>query len=214
MCLKGTLKYASAFVVLAAASGSMAFPLLPGTSVSTPGGVADGWTPGAVGALEYDSTPYVSFGGFFHGTFDTAVRLNSVTGFLDFYFRVSNDSTSVDPITRLTAIDFGTVVISDANFRSDLGPGTPPVEATRSASGSVVGFNFDPAGLAPGATSSWMYVSTDASVYYHGSTSLINGDIASLHSYSPVSTPVPEPFTMGLTGSALILALRRWNRGA
>lgn len=28
------------------------------------------------------------------------------------------------------------------------------------------------------------------------------------------ATPVPEPFTFGLTGAALILALRRWNRGA
>lgn len=207
MTLKGSVRYAAGLLALGSATAAMAAPLIPGTSNGLLGGTADGWIPGVAGSLEFDSGPFTSLSSFFHGTFDTAVHARA-GGTLDFYFRISNDFTSTDPISRLTAINFGTFSTYDVEFRSDLG-GVAPVLATRSASGSIVGFEFDGDGLLPGTTSAWMYIATDARSYHRGSTSLINGDIATMDSWAPAATPVPEPFTMGLAGLGLAAAYRR-----
>jgi len=157
------------------------------------------------GVLNFTTSQYVS------GTLRQEVYKES-SGTLDFYYLVSNNSSSVDNIGRLTTNNF-------AGFTTDVSylttGGTAPTDSDRSGAGDTVGFDFKgPNGntLAAGTSSAWIEISTNATSFaFIGSSNIIDGNVASVTTYSP--TAAPEPMSMSLLGAGLagfgLLGLRR-----
>jgi hypothetical protein len=96
---------------------------------------------------------------------------------------------------------------SYAGFNTDVfdnidGVGTTaPVDAARSASGVVVGFDFNP-NLAPGATSYLLIVDTNANTWVAGPMSVIDDNTFTGVGFAPANTP--EPSTLSLLGTGLL----------
>ncbi len=165
--------------------------------------------PGAL--LTSSSTPFVGIDGLnnvtFTGTLDAAVW-KEAGGNLSFLYRVHNSANSQHAITTLGNSNFGLGIV-DADF--DLSPGTAPTYVDRDLNGSTVYFHFvaQPLGLgavAPGASSKWCYIRTSATSYTIGSTSIIDGGVATVQTYAPV----PEPASLiALVGPAAAIVLRR-----
>jgi hypothetical protein len=142
------------------------------------------------------------------------VYRDNATGTLLFTYQVENSATSIDPIRRLSSIDFTgfTLDVSSTDFSGQ-------VRADRSLDGSVVGFiNFGPDGptsaLSPGEMSAFLVIRTDALFFGDGSTSLINGATANGVTFAPLAV-VPEPGTFALAAVGLPLAVgcyRRYRR--
>jgi hypothetical protein len=142
------------------------------------------------------------------------VYRDNATGTLLFTYQVENTASSMDPISRLTTTDFAgfTLDVSSTDFAG----GT---RADRSINGSIVGFNtFGPDGtdgnVSPGEMSAFLVIRTDAIFFGDGSTSLINGAVASGVTFAPLSV-VPEPGTFALAAIGLPLAVgcyRRYRR--
>ena len=153
----------------------------------------------------------------FTGTLYLRVVRATSTGKLDFHYQILNDATSTDAIKRLTTTNFDGFM-TDVDWLTD-GSDVRPSRADRSLDNSVVGFRFIKPGrvtglglLSPGLTSRWMVIRTDATHYAVGSSSVIDGGVANVTSFAPVTAPVPEPFTMALGAAGLGLAARRRRR--
>lgn len=150
----------------------------------------------------------------FVATLDNRVYRDNVTGTLLFTYMVNNSTSSVDSITRLSTTDFAgfTLDVSSTDFQGF-------THADRSANGSVVGFNdFGPGGAGPavnpGEMSAFLVIRTDALYFGDGTTSLINGAIASGITFAPLAI-VPEPGAFALAAVGLPLAFgcyRRYRR--
>jgi hypothetical protein len=109
---------------------------------------------------------------------------------------------------------------SYAGFTTDVftnvdGSGTTaPSDASRSASGVVVGFDFNP-NLLPVATSYLLIVDTNATGFTSGPMSVIDDNTFTTPGFAPANTP--EPSTLSLLGTGLLAAgagLRRKMRRA
>lgn len=180
-------------------------------------GTSLGAEPNLAGAtIATASTAFVGIGGTevkFTGTLHQRVVRATHSGKLDFYFQIVNNAGSADSIHRMTNTSFRGFTTA-VEYRTDIIGGTvAPKWATRSTDGSVMGWDFDrePFGnglMAPGKTSLWMVIRTNAASYTTGSTQLINGGVGTVASFAPV----PEPATMALAGLALAAAARRRAR--
>lgn len=195
-----------------------AVSLLAGEDKDLPGGSFSD----VAGDLLVDTfRPFVGLDSLGHVTFTGKLYLKVVlatsTGKLDFHYKVENDAVSLNSIKRLTTTSFD-------GFTTDvdwLGTGgtVRPSRGDRSVDDSLIGFRFIKPGrvggfglLSPGLTSFWMVIRTNATHYAVGSSSVIDGGVANVDSFAPVTAPVPEPFTLALGAAGLGLAARRRRR--
>src|SRR5688572_26570011 len=168
-----------AIAVLALAGVAEATLLAPG------GSVGDG-TAGSPGSLSVfaDSlgTPVAQVSTpvstpTYSGTLTSAVFTNP-GGTLDFLYQFSNNQGSSDGIERLTMTSF-TGFTTDVGYRTDavapfVAGVQQPMFATRSANGSVVGFEFTstnqpgPYLISPGEASRTVVVRTNATQFFAG----------------------------------------------
>jgi hypothetical protein len=212
---------AGAFVL--AASTAHAATLLPNTSatptvLAAPAGtiVSGG---GTVTTIPFDANPLFS-GVLWSAVFDPGAP----GGALDFYYQVSNDSTSLTSIRRLVNFMFDGFT-TDVFYRTDLVAGfaTPtsvsalppptPTVADRDATGNLVGFDFTTAGSSdpegtkvnPGETSFVVVIRTNAPSFTSGHTLVLDSGI-NLTTFAPFGSPVPEPASLILLSSAFAFA--------
>jgi hypothetical protein len=117
---------------------------------------------------------------------------------LTFTITVSNDATSKDSISRVTASDF-------SGFKLDVGdPGgtggvNAPAAITRNAAGDDVGFLFGLAGLDPGLTSALLTIETNAFDFKAGRLAVIDSIAVNAVGFAP-SVPEPSTWAMMLLG--------------
>jgi len=192
---------------LSSASGSL---LAPGTSLPP-----DIFTPIVGGTLEasLNSGLVTSTNGKL--TFDVVTAVYSDpsnvfgAGDLDFVYQVQSSASSVDGISRLTAIDF-------TGFQTDVGytiagsalPGGvfvdgnafPPQTVDRSLGGGTIGFNFPiPSSINPRQTSFALIIETNATTFTTGAFNVIDGGVSTVAAFEPTAPAVPD------TGATAIL---------
>jgi hypothetical protein len=92
---------------------------------------------------------------------------------------------------------------TDVFTNADGGGTTAPIDASRSSSGVVVGFDFNP-NLAPGTTSYFLIVDTNANGFTSGPMSVIDDNTFTGTGFAPANTP--EPSTLSLLGTGLLAA--------
>ena len=186
-------------------------------SISNLGTFVDGITHSVTGLNSENQVLYT-------GTLRSAVYRNSLNNQLDFYYQFVNNASSVDSISRITMTNFGTFTTNVGFTSQDIdgttGGGTPvktnfvqnttlmqaPSLANRPSQGTL-GFNFGDGTVSsdminPGETSRILVIRTNATNYNNGSTSTINGAIATYQTFAP--TAIPEPGTYALMGAGLI----------
>ena len=192
--------------------------LVPGGSVlASP--LIPGYDAGTLLADETKDFSYTTTSGTNTGTITSAVFMET-GGTLDFYYQVFNSSTSATALARETNVNFGPTTvyvaysIDSSNLDGVFADGTvPPITADLNATGTVVGFNFNPPisdEIGPGETSNVLVVSTTATTYSNGNANISDGGVATVAAYQPGS-PVPEPMSMLLFGGGL-LALGGFSR--
>jgi hypothetical protein len=201
------------------ASRADAAALVPGGDVAVP-------IVGAVGVNPFANVLVVSSGplsdssltGDLDATFWAAVYRDTVTGFLDFYYQVRNDTSSTTIAHRETEFNFGgftTDVYATVGGFGIFGVGVEaPTDADRSGgTGATVGFEFQtqpPPGsgtLNPGELSYVKIIRTNATEYTTGVSNLINGGVAEVATFAP--TVIPEPATLLLVGLGLAAGRKR-----
>jgi hypothetical protein len=213
--------FIGAIAVLAIAGVSEATLLAPGGSV----GDGTAGSPGSLSVfadslgapLAQVSTPVAT--PTYNGTLTSAVYTNP-GGTLDFLFQFSNDQGSADGIERLTMTSF-TGFTTDVGYRTDavapfVAGAQQPFFATRSASGSVVGFEFFSANqagpylISPGEASRTIVIRTNATQFFAGNTAIIDGFAANAPSFAP--SEIPEPASIGALAVAALGTLARRRR--
>jgi len=191
--------------VCARGQGSCKWPkavfLAPGNAVF-PGEVSSGANPGTPAGQPLTSRfSITTTAGTTTGTIVSAVYIKG--GTLDFYYQLSNDSTSAFPLVAVEATSFAGYRTCVA-FRADGSslPGfqngsNPPVTATSSnpppAGGFEIGFQFYPPAvappeIAPGLTSLVLIISTNATRANNKGAAIILDEAAgaTTSAYEPV----------------------------
>ncbi len=211
----------AAVAVMAVASTANATLLAPGGSV----GDGTAQSPGTLSVfgdalgtpLAQVSTPVAT--PTYSGTLTSAVFTNP-GGTLDFLYQFSNDANSSDGIERLTMTSF-TGFTTDVGYRTDaVAPfaagAQQPLLATRSANGSVVGFEFTssnqpgPYLISPGEASRTIVIRTNATQHFVGNTAIIDGFAANAPSFAP--SEIPEPASLATLATVALGAMMRRRR--
>ncbi len=214
----------SALFVLAAllllSTKVLATPLLPGATV-VPGAItllgdtllADTGIQNLTSSTPNDWT----------ATLQAQVYRNS-GGTLDFVYQFHNNANSSTALGRVTGSNFGASFTTDVFFDTtdtlSLGATTAgllPSSADRGTCPSclVVGFTFNtsPTKVLPGETTPILLVRTNATDFTTGFASLINSGVGAGSAFEPVVSAVPEPGTLLLLGTGLVMltgVARRW----
>jgi hypothetical protein len=191
-----------------------AVPLAPGDTV-TPADLT-GVDPGTL--LATLSSPFTTVDT--SGTLFSSVYRES-GGTLDFYYQIQLSGNSSGDISRETNTSFAGYQTS-VGYRPDGSAlsGSPftngtvaPTTADRNAGGDVVGFNFGPpesAKVLPGQTSDVLVISTNATTFTTGSSSVIDGGAGTVQTFEP--TVVPEPSTLAQLVLGVIALATLWIR--
>ena len=150
------------------------------------------------------TAPFTTGNGFSSGTLTSAVYLEA-GGTLDFYYQVTNNTTSTncgtaghppcDALSREADTDIATFLTQLA-FRTDghLSAGlfidgtVPPLSADpNSPGGNVIGFSFSPisSAIAPGRTSNVIIISTNATNFRAGNATVTDGSGVTVASFGP-----------------------------
>ncbi len=127
-------------------------------------------------------------------------------GCLDFVYQFTNDGPRANE--RFSMYNF-------AGVMADVGTNPfgmhDPDSIDRSVSGAVIGFNYTASNeIAPGETTPWLVIETDAMTYTNGFVSVQDGTAGFGNAYAPTATP--EPSTLALVGGGFTLlggALRK-----
>jgi hypothetical protein len=138
-------------------------------------------------------------------------------GDLDFIIQVKDTgavgpfSGDIEHITNATYAGFSTDVGYEITNLPGFAPGTAiPLTVDRSNGGDTISWDFvEPGGfdtLTPGDTSALLVVETNATTYYPGLLSAIDGGAATVDGFA--AAPVPEP------GAFTLLAATSWLLGA
>jgi hypothetical protein len=216
---KGAVVLLGLFLIAFAPAQAVLLP--PATTTTINGGVGDllnaQYVADAGGPIVAD-TGVLSFTadtGVYSGTFRQVVYRAAIGnpacpagGCLDFYYQFSNNAGSTDPIELMTTIAFnGFLTDVGTAFPAVLlgGPGTVATNAiSRNVPGSTVTFHYDTlaTNVAPGLTANTVAILTDALYYRSGSSSVIDGGVATVSTFAP--TLVPEPVSVVLLGTLLL----------
>jgi hypothetical protein len=204
-------------LLAALTASSYAVTLVEGTTVTLPGTTVLLRPELAGTVVEDDSVPFainLPTGGNITGTIQERVVREDGTGTLDFYWRVLSDANSAGVVGyfRLGHFINGSY---DADWRID-GLGVTSTANALLFGGSLSGLGFINFGfapdLAPGNSSTFMFLHTDAIAY--NKTAFM--DVATPGTTQdsdqfPTFSPVPEPATVTLVGLSALgaLALRR-----
>jgi hypothetical protein len=134
---------------------------------------------------------------------------------LDFVFQFTNLSTSKSVIERFSMSSFGASMTAVGT--SPFGGLLDPVTITRSTSGEVVAFNYNPFGIqvSPGETTPWLVIQTNAVTWTTGFVSAQDGTAGSGAAIVPFAV-TPEPSSLALIGGGLSVfgvLLRRLRPG-
>ena len=131
-------------------------------------------------------------------------------GCLDFVYQFTN--TGGDSLERFTMYNFANGV----NWSLDVGTNPfgmhDPLTIDRNVSGSVVGFNYDAADeILPGQTTPELVIETNARNFdFNGFLSAQDGTAGYARAYEP--SAVPEPSSLGLIGSGLMVVGGFWRK--
>ena len=160
------------------------------------------------------------------GTLQTRVVQENSTGTLDFYFRIFNNPQSANFVSAGRFEDYA-AFSTDVDYRLDGLGDVGPIEVKRvGVGGSSVNFVFDsaePNGVAPGQSSLFLLIKTDARNYTTSQGDLIigpdlagapSGDLSNLFTVWAPGSPyscVPEPgaYAMIALGFAFLGVARR-----
>ncbi|MCC6591120.1 MAG: PEP-CTERM sorting domain-containing protein [Bryobacterales bacterium] len=219
---------ASLFAFLTLAPSAFgAFIPLAGTVELLP---LDTLAPGMVSATDFGTLlasrdelySFTTTAGTTSGVLRSAVYRNP-NGTLDFWYQVTNDSTSATEIARETNTSFvGFQTWVGFMFDGGALPGLAwttgtkqPITSDGNIDQSVVGFSFRPpdatAKIKPGETSAALVISTDAIFYTLGNSAVIDGGTQTVTTFQP-AIPEPSTWVLGATGLLGIFASRRWKR--
>ena len=203
------------FAVLFAASVLQATPLSPGGNVapsaelSLPAG-SYAFAPETLAITGMNALGQTRF----TGTLTFAVYRESATGFLDFLYQYHNNGTSRDPIEHVASTDFAGNFTDVTHLTRTppsgfvLGTAVPPAATRSPGDGGVLSFDFNiPNSIQRNMTSQVLVVHTHAPDFVMGTTSVIDGAVATVITRSPRSGL--EPATLTLFGGGL-LGLAGW----
>jgi PEP-CTERM motif len=224
-------------VLTALCSSAWAVPLAADPGRTTLSGTTAALQPQLPGTVLEDRVVPFSFalpvvlgvgGGTVSGSIQERVVRSTSDGTLDFYWRVFNDATSKQPIGKVL-VDHFVASTYDGDWRID---GLGQVGARYGThAADLVTFSFDDifdiiriGGIAPGSSSNFFYLDTQATSYADTGTvtikSFCTGDVSSfcfggqssaLSTFAP--SAVPEPSTgamlmMGLLAGGVLLKRR------
>ncbi|MDQ6664534.1 MAG: hypothetical protein M3Z23_09085, partial [Acidobacteriota bacterium] len=180
---------------------------LPGTVPTAAGGPsvnpgnATGSAAGTFLASNVAPFTFTTTAGTTSGTLTSAVFRNP-SGTLDFYYQFSDSAASQSDLSRESNTSF-TGFATQTGYRIDGGSlpgsvfqngGVVPVSADRDASGNVVGFSFTPPSsgkVNPGMFSTVLVISTDATNFTLGNSSLLDGGGVTVPAFQPApGTPM------------------------
>lgn len=219
--MKKLSKFLVGAAILAAASSANAVILTVGGWTPLPGTTL-ALQPALAGVALEDDIQAFSFsdeGSIISGFVQSRVVRSSVDGTLDFYWRIVSDSTS-DSVLRALRLGNFQVPSYDANWRIDsIGDTAPDSARLFGGSGGNVNFGFGistpDGGLAPGASSHFLLLDTNALTYARtGSYDLVGriGFSGIFATFAP--SAIPEPGSLALLGLGMTgLALGRRRKG-
>ncbi len=165
--------------------GEAALLQLPGVapgSTTFPGFVIPGTSPGVlVGGPLSIPFNFSSNAGVTAGTLTTAVYKETATGTLDFYYQIANSGSSATAIGLQTNSNFSGFQtymgyrIDGSSLQGFVNGTVPPIVVNVDKSGKLATFQFnltDAQNIHPGQTSTALVISTNATEFAQGTTSL------------------------------------------